>query len=120
MKTRIISDTKYGRVIRFEDALISTPLSNTEQGILDVHDIVKAYYEVARKRFTDNITREACLYVLVSADDSPLKIFSPSFASSLSTYMLDSIAGEDSITKSTRRDLQQEISDLEAGKKILM
>lgn len=30
-------------------------LSNEDQAVRDIHDILKAYYKVAVKRFTDNV-----------------------------------------------------------------
>ena len=120
MDRKAIPDTRYGRVIKIEDALINSSMSNDEYDVQTIHDVLRAYYEVARKRFVDNICMQACDDLFVSSKDSPLRLFSQEFASGLNTYMLEGIAGEDSATKSTRRDLQHEISDLEEGKKILM
>ena len=94
-------------------------MSNTEHVVQEVHDILKSYYKVARKRFVDNVIMQAADYHLVTGPDSPLKLFSPSFVSDLSDEQLLEIAGEDAALKSKRAALNKEIADLEAGRKVL-
>ncbi len=94
-------------------------MSNTEHVVQEVHDILKSYYEVARKRFMDNLVMQAADYYLVTGPYSPLRLFSPSFVSELSDEQLLEIAGEDATLRSKRAALNKEIADLEAGRKIL-
>lgn len=94
------------------------PVSNAEHIVFEIHDILKAYYKVAKKRFVDNVCMQAD-FVLVTGPDNPLKIFSPEFASSLSDEQLEEIAGEDIGLRRKRTALAKEVKDLEIGKKIL-
>ena len=95
-------------------------MSNTEHTVREMHDILCAYYKVARKRFVDNMVMQAAEYYLVSGPDSPLKLFRPTFVAELTEEQLEEIAGEEIGLKRMRRQLKKEISDLEAGKRILM
>ena len=94
-------------------------MSNVEHVVQEVHDILKSYYKVARKRFVDNLVMQAADYHLVTGPCSPLKLFSPSFVSELTDEQLLEIAGEDAALRSKRAALNKEIKDLEAGKKVL-
>lgn len=94
-------------------------MSNTQHTVFEVHDILKAYYKVARKRFVDNICMQAGDYLLCTGPNNPLKIFSPQFVSSLSDEQLEEIAGEDIGMRRRRTALAKEVKDLEIGKKIL-
>jgi hypothetical protein len=108
--------------------------------------ISRAYYKVAHKRFVDtvcmqyvfsellppppylpqmnkadseNFNRGADHY-LVTGPDTPLKVFSPNSVAGLTDMQLEAIAGEELGTKRKSKQLQKEIRDLEAGKKILI
>ena len=95
-------------------------MSNTEHTVREIHDILRAYYKVARKRFVDNICMQAARYYLVSGPESPLLLFEPKFVINLTEDKLEEIAGEDEELKNRRKQLVKEIEDLEAGRKILL
>ena len=107
------------RVVRVEDIIHSHPMSNTEHVVIEMHDILKSYYKVARKRFVDNICMQAADYHLVTGPDSPLGLFSPKFVSELSEEQIEEIAGEDAALKRRRAALTKAIKNLEDGMKIL-
>jgi hypothetical protein len=94
-------------------------MSNAQHTIFEVHDILKAYYKVARKRFVDNVCMQASGFLLVTGPNNPLKILSPQFVSSLSDEQLEEIAGEDIGLRRRRIALAKEVKDMEVGKKIL-
>jgi len=119
LEDKVLTDSKLGTVVRLDDMVQSHPMSNTEHVVQEVHDILKSYYEVARKRFMDNLVMQAADYYLVTGPYSPLRLFSPSFVSELSDEQLLEIAGEDATLRSKRAALNKEIADLEAGRKIL-
>ena len=96
------------------------PMSNAEHIVRDIHDILESYYKVARKRFVDVICMHCANYNLVSAKETPLNLFSPTFVNNMSAEKLAEIAGEDPQTKRKRAMLMKEIQDLEAGRKILL
>jgi hypothetical protein len=94
-------------------------MSNAQHTVFEVHDILKAYYKVARKRFVDNICMQAASFILISGPNNPLKILFPQFVSSLSDEQPEEIAGEDIGLRRRRITLAKEVKDLEVGKKIL-
>lgn len=106
-------------VVRVDDLLIDHPMSNFEQTVLDLHDILRSYYMIARRRLVDNICMQVVDHHLIHGPATPLKLFSAGFVSGLSTAQLDEIAGEDPGKKNKRKQIQKEMADLETGKKIL-
>lgn len=107
------------RVIRLDTTIATTTASNVEHTIGDLHDILQAYYKVARKRFVDVMCMQAADFHLVTGPNAPVKVFSPSFVSELNAVQLERIAGEDAATKRKRALLSREIENLERGTKIL-
>ena len=93
--------------------------SNTEQVKEDIHDILKSYYKVSRKRFVDAICRQAIEYFLLDGSVSPLKVLSPELIATLTDSQLDMIAGEDVTTRRERECLGSEIQGLRAAMKVL-
>ena len=108
-----------GPVVTLDAITKSHPMSNADHTIRDIHDILRSYYKVARKRFVDNVCMYATMYALVYGPDTPLKLFSPQFVSRLSDEQLGEVAGEDPRKKKDRARLLKEIKDLEAGRKVL-
>ena len=100
-------------------AQITNHTSNLHQTISDLHDILKSYYKVARKRFVDVMSMQAADFCLVAGPDTPVRVFSPTFVSDLTEAQLEAIAGEAAVTKRKRSDLEREIESLEKGKKLL-
>lgn len=94
-------------------------MSNLEHIVTDMHDILKAYYEVARKRFVDNLCIQAADYHLVTGPDAPLKLFSPTFVAALTEEQLAEIASEDPTLKRRRAALTKMVQDLQVGKRLL-
>jgi Dynamin central region/Dynamin family len=105
--------------VSLEDALSPMSMSNHEHTVRDIHDILNAYYKVARKRFVDTVCMQGCDFHLITGGSSPLRIFTPLFVHDLSAEQLDMIAGEDPSSKRNRKALEQEIKALESGKKLL-
>jgi hypothetical protein len=111
--------SSHGEVIRMKDISYSHPMSNIEHTIMEIHDILRSYYKVARKRFTDNVFIQAADYYLVTGPNTPLKLFSPSFVSNLTESQLENIAGEDVMMRRKRAALVSDIKRLEAAKRVL-
>ena len=110
----------HGKVVRLDEITGKTSNSNNlEHTVCDLHDILKSYYKVARKRFVDNVCMQAADFHLVTGPDTPIRVFSPAFVSKLGTKQLEAIAGEDALTKRKRAELTREIKSLEEGKKLL-
>jgi Dynamin central region/Dynamin family len=106
-------------VVKLPQIRQSMTMNNAEHTIQDIHDILKSYYKVARKRFVDTVCMQGSDFHLLTGDVSPLRIFGTSFVSDLSPAQLDIIAGEEASIKQLRKSLTNEINALEEGKKIL-
>jgi hypothetical protein len=106
-------------IIRLDDVLRTRAMSNTHHVVQEVHDILKSYYKVARKRFVDSLCMQAANYHLVTGPNSPLRLFGPSFVAKLTETQLREIAGEDAALRKKRESLVKKITGLEAGKKVL-
>ncbi|KAK2789402.1 hypothetical protein FQN52_006266 [Onygenales sp. PD_12] len=120
MKKRSITVHQHGAVVRLSDVASRNSMSNTEHMVQDLHDILKSYYKVARKRFVDSVCMQAADFHLVTGPNTPIKQFSPAFIQGLSSEQLEKIAGEDAKLKRKRTQLRKEIKELEAGRKILL
>ncbi|KFA65774.1 hypothetical protein S40285_09679 [Stachybotrys chlorohalonatus IBT 40285] len=95
------------------------PLSNDNQTIREIHDILKSYYKLSCKRFVDNVRMQAADYCLVTGPNTPLSLFSPKLVTDLNSSQLEAIAGEEPSTKRRRVMLEKETELLEEGIRIL-
>ena len=111
---------EHGQVVKLDAILETSTASNADLAIRDLHDILKSYYKVARKRFVDVVCMQAVDHYLITGPTAPVKLFSPSFVSALKEDQLDRIAGEDVSTRRKREELRREIENLTNGKKILV
>lgn len=105
------------RAIYLENLGHTDNMSNKQHVVRDFHDVLKAYYKVALKRFIDNMSHQAALYHLVAGPESPLKLFSAAYVGALTDLELLEIAGEDSYVQEKREILAKEIATLEEGKR---
>lgn len=106
----------------FEDSsrLNAANVSNAEHTVQDIHDILEAYYKVARKRFVDVVCMQGADYHLVAGPNTSVRFFSPAFVTQLKSDALEMIAGESVSTLKKRTELVRKIGNLESGRKILM
>jgi hypothetical protein len=102
-----IKHQQYGRDLH------SQPISNRQYIVQDIGDILSSYYHVARKRFVDNICKQATDYFLVNGPDTPLTVFSPNLVSKMSDKELQQIAGEEERVKNQREQINKDIANLE-------
>lgn len=105
-------------LLRLKD-ILGVVMSNDDHTIQDLHDTLKSYYKVARKRFVDAVCLQAVDHFLVSGKTSPLWIFSPHFIGNMSDAELRQIAGDEDETIKRRNMLATELASLKAGEKIL-
>ncbi|TQB69135.1 hypothetical protein MPDQ_002318 [Monascus purpureus] len=117
---KTINTESGAEAIYTKDIVYQHPMSNDEYTAQDIHDILKSYYKVARKRFVDNVCMQAADYYLVRGPATPMKLFSPSMVNKLTEEQLEEIAGEEFTVHRRRLQLKKEIQDLEAGRKILL
>ncbi|KAF5536863.1 dynamin family [Fusarium mexicanum] len=93
--------------------------NNAEHLQQEVHDILQAYYSLARDRYIDNIFQLAVSYHLLHGAGSPLKVFTQDWVLGLDNGDLNRIAGESYTTKRNRNRIKKKISDLEKALNIL-
>ena len=62
---------------------------------------------------------QGAVYHLIKGPDTPLKVFFPEMLSELSEEQIETIAGEDFVTRNKRKALNEEIRGLQEGMKIL-
>ena len=84
-----------------------------------MHDILLAYYKVARNRFIDIVIAQAADYYLLTSSKSPLYILTLDFIYEMSEEQREIIAGEDRVSKNKRRDLREDIKRLQKGKSVI-
>lgn len=90
------------------DVLRGIHLSNEEQAINDIHDILKAYYKLALKRFCDTVilqVTERCLL----GQDAAIRFLSPNLAGGMDDRELADIAEENFATSTSRNNLLSRI-----------
>jgi len=93
--------------------------ANPQQVREDIHDALRSYYKVARKRFVDNVCQQAIDEFLLNGAASPLKILCPTRVAELTDSQLEMIAGEDVKTRNRRQALGDDIGRLTAAMKVL-
>ncbi|KAL4782886.1 P-loop containing nucleoside triphosphate hydrolase protein [Aspergillus varians] len=79
-------------------------LSNEAQAVNDIHDILKAYYKVALKRFADNVVIQVVERYLLGRD-GPVRALCSDMVNDLDEEELLEVAGEKFLTSSMRNDL---------------
>ncbi|CRG92822.1 hypothetical protein PISL3812_09893 [Talaromyces islandicus] len=79
-------------------------ISNEDQAVNDIHDVLKAYYKVALKRFTDNVVLQVTERLILGIG-GPVRTFSPDFVGELQDSDLADIAGETFTSSSSRNEL---------------
>lgn len=99
--------------------ILDVYVSNEDHTVEDLHDTLKSYHKVARKRFVDAVCKQAIDYHLICAKDGPLWVFSPGLVGSYTDEELEYVAGEDMLTANRRKKLAAEIESLIEGKKAL-
>lgn len=107
-------------MVKFDTLDQNAHMSNVDHTTRELHDILKSYYKVARKRFVDVVCMQGADFHLVTGPDTPAKVFSPSFVTNLKPEQLERICGETLTTRKKRAELTREINNLENGKKILI
>ncbi|KXH32597.1 interferon-induced GTP-binding protein Mx1 [Colletotrichum nymphaeae SA-01] len=91
---------------------LTTDRSNAKQVREDIHDALRSYYMVARRRFVDVVLQQVIFHFLLDSKTSPLKTFTPDLVMSLDDTMLKMIAGENAAMRDRREALTQNILNL--------
>ena len=94
-----------------KDSLISTRQA--------IHDVLLTFYQNARGRFVDVVCQQVIDHFLLHAPDGPLSVFSQDVVIHMTADQLDTIAGEDTLSKDRREKLTNDISKMKQGLKVL-
>ncbi|KAI1805267.1 P-loop containing nucleoside triphosphate hydrolase protein [Daldinia bambusicola] len=94
-------------------------MANSEHVQEYMHDILKSYYKVSRKRFVDVVCQQVVNYHLLHGKCSPLKIFNTEMVLELTDEQLDAIAAEDIPVKRRREKLERDISSFQEAWRVL-
>ncbi|KFZ24697.1 hypothetical protein V502_00824 [Pseudogymnoascus sp. VKM F-4520 (FW-2644)] len=87
-------------------------LSNEDQAVNDIHDILKAYYKVALKRYMDNVVLQVVERIYLGSN-GPVRAISPEYVGTLSDTELADIAAESYATSSTRAEIGYKLQRLD-------
>ncbi|KAL8863427.1 MAG: hypothetical protein Q9178_000108 [Gyalolechia marmorata] len=119
MESKQVWDTKLGYVVKMSDLDHIPNLSNIESTVQQLHDILKSYYKVARKRFVDVVCMQAADLHLVRGPDAAVKVLTPAFVTDLTPEQMERIAGEDGSTRRRRAELTRLVENLSQAKALL-
>ncbi|KAM7214069.1 P-loop containing nucleoside triphosphate hydrolase protein [Rhypophila decipiens] len=92
---------------------------NVDNICKDVHDILRSYYRVSRKRLVDTVCQYVVHHFLLESKDGPLRLFNTKLVLELSDDKLEAIAGEDAGILCERERLTLEVKSLKAAVGIL-
>ena len=93
--------------IKMKEILSATTLSNEDQAVNDIHDILKSYYKVACKRFVDNGPNTNVERELIRSQKGLLRYFGPEHVGAMSDDELAFVAAETYSTSTSRADNTQ-------------
>lgn len=113
------NDPQLGTIIRLDQLSIKSTKSNKDHDVRNIHDILHAYYDVARTRFVDNVCKQAADWYLINGPETPLRVLSPLFVSLLPDEKLEQIAGEEPKVRKQRDKLQKDMNSLSEAMEIL-
>ncbi|KAI0111863.1 P-loop containing nucleoside triphosphate hydrolase protein [Daldinia grandis] len=98
---------------------LSFNMSNSQYVQEYMHDLLKSYYKLSRKRFVDVVCQQAINHHLLRGEGSPLQIFSTQMVLNLNEDQLDMIAAEDAPVKLHRQKLGDDIKRFEHALRVL-
>ena len=101
----------YRTAANFRALATGLHLSNEDSAVYDIHDMLKAYYNVSVKRFVDNVTKQVVEDILLG-EDGPVKFFSQHYVLSLDSKDIEGIASEEESVAEERADLNRKIASL--------
>ncbi|KAI9653955.1 MAG: hypothetical protein M1831_005640 [Alyxoria varia] len=93
--------------INMKELLSAASLSNEDQAVNDIHDILKSYYKVAFKRFVDNVPNSAVERELIRSQKGLLRYFTPEHVGAMGDDELAFVAAETYSTSTSRADNTQ-------------
>ncbi|KAF3903551.1 Dynamin [Arthrobotrys entomopaga] len=83
-------------------------LTNEDQATYDIHDILKSYYSISLKRFTDNVILQVIERQLLGKE-GPIRLLKSEYISGLEDTELGNIAREDWQVANSRKELRSRL-----------
>ncbi|KAK6347207.1 hypothetical protein TWF696_007281 [Orbilia brochopaga] len=118
VRARITGSTQSTPTRELLDIDDITKFFEGEQAVVeDIHDVLKAYYPIALKRFVAAINGQVVDEKLLG-DEGPLGLFSPNYIAQLTEEQLKSITREDAKVASTRKELQLRLARAQKALKV--
>ncbi|KAL4915862.1 P-loop containing nucleoside triphosphate hydrolase protein [Aspergillus aurantiobrunneus] len=103
--------------VDISDCMKKLHISNGDQDVNDIHDILKAYYKVALKRFADNVVIQV-VERFIMGREGPVRAFCSDMVNELDEAELLELAGEKFLTSSMRYELIGKCERFQAALKI--
>lgn len=94
----------FNHKVNMDQIMRQVHLSNEQQAVNDIHDILKTYYKVALKRFADNVVIQIVERHILGRE-GPVRALCSDMVNELDDNELLRIAGENFSTSATRNDL---------------
>ncbi|KAL4724810.1 hypothetical protein ACLX1H_008256 [Fusarium chlamydosporum] len=85
----------------------------------DIHNVLYTFYQNARSRFVDVVCQQVIDHFLLHASDGPLAVLSEKIALQMTSRELETIAGEDMLSKDRREKLTRDVANLKEALKVL-
>ncbi|KAM0331127.1 hypothetical protein ACHAPQ_006180 [Fusarium lateritium] len=92
------------------------PLKTTRR---DIHNVLQTFYSNARGRFVDVVCQQVIDHFLMYAPDGPLAVLSQDVVIRMNVDQLETIAGEDMLSRDRREKVTRDLSNLKEAIKVL-
>ncbi|KAF5578625.1 interferon-induced GTP-binding Mx [Fusarium pseudocircinatum] len=93
-----------------------TTLNSTRR---DIHNVLHTFYEIARSRFVDVVCQQVIDHFLLHAPSGPLSVLSQDVVLRMTAEELETIAGEDMLSRDRREKLTRDVANLKEALKVL-
>lgn len=114
------SDTQFTIDMRDTAALFTELHMSNSQNLEDeIHDILKAYYEIALNDFVEFVTQHVVERYL-DDDQGPLLMLSPPYVGGLDDQTVENLAAENESTMRLRAELEESLARLNRAEEIAM
>lgn len=113
-----LSDSQLLIDLRDTSALFSElHMSNSRNLENEIHDTLKAYYEIARDEFVEFVT-QLVVEKFLDSQQGPVLLFSPMYVAGLSDEAMADLAGEDEALVRERQEKEATLARLRRAEKI--
>ena len=108
-----------GDQVNLRRILRAVHVSEEDAAVYDLHDILRAYYKAAIKRFTENVVIQ-CVERFFLGDGGSVKSITPTYIAELTDEAVTDIAAETNATLNARTETAQRLERMEKALGIAM